>query len=113
MSKLLLDVPLEGLERYLVQYGHEIHTDTKERVIPNDALLKYASDNGCVLVIEDKKASKIALGMGIRVINVDMKLIAKEVHNELTSKYPGVIEPYAEELFRKNNGRALGCLEIK
>jgi rRNA-processing protein FCF1 len=91
--KVLLDVPLEGLEKYLTQHGHEVHTATKENVRPDEALLRYASKNGCVLVIEDKKASRIAMGMGIRLVKVDMELIAKRVHEELIAKYSRISDP--------------------
>jgi hypothetical protein len=87
MAKILLDVPLEGLEKYLQQYGHEVHTATNEKVIPDDRLLQYASENGCVLVIEDKKASRVAKEMDIRLVKVDMEFIAKEVHKELIANY--------------------------
>jgi hypothetical protein len=105
--KILIDVPLEGLSKYLESYGHEVHTATGEQVIPDDQLLKYASENGCTLIIEDKKASRIAKGMGIRVVKVDMGVIAKSVQRELMNKYPGILEPFADELFSKKNGGSI------
>ena len=54
--KLLLDVPIEGLAKYLVKYGYDVFTATEKNVIPDDDLLMYALENDCVLVIEDKKS---------------------------------------------------------
>jgi hypothetical protein len=105
--RVLLDVPLEGLREYLELYGHEIHTATGEKVIPDDQLLKCALENGFTLVIEDKKASRIAKGMGIRVVKVDMGLIAEGVQRELNNKYPGIVETFADELFSKKNGESI------
>jgi predicted nucleic acid-binding protein len=105
--KILLDVPLEGLAKYLEHYDHEVYTATKENVRPDEELIKYASENGCVLVIEDKQASRIAKAMGIRVVKVDMQLIADRVQKELSTKYPGVLESYADELFSMKIGESI------
>lgn len=81
--KLLLDVPIEGLAKYLVKYGYDVFTATEKNVIPDDDLLRYALENDCVLIIEDKKASKKAEELGIRIVKVDMEMIAEKVHAEL------------------------------
>ena len=81
--KLLLDVPIEGLAKYLVKYGYDVFTATEKKVIPDDKLLRYAKENDCVLIIEDKKASKKAEELGIRIVKVDMEMIAEQVHVEL------------------------------
>lgn len=81
--KLLLDVPVEGLAKYLVKYGYDVSTATEKKVIPDDKLLGYAKENDCVLIIEDKKASKKAKELGIRIVKVDMEMIAEKVHLDL------------------------------
>lgn len=82
-KNILLDVPVEGLKKYIKAHGYEVITATEKKIIEDDKLIQYAKQNNCILVTEDKKATRIAKEMGIITIPVNVELIATSVIKEL------------------------------
>ncbi len=88
MTKILLDVMYEDLEALLGDLGRNVETVTKHLGVTQQdrddgAILRYARENGMVVVTADKKFIERLKVSGVSVVTVDAGDKARIVHEKI------------------------------
>ena len=88
MTKILLDVMYEDLEALLGDLGRNVETVTKHLGVTQQdrddgVILRYARENGMVVVTADKKFIERLKVSGVSVITIDAVDKARVVHEKV------------------------------
>jgi len=87
--KLLLDEMYTGLKDYFEVLGWNVSTVKEEELggSPDKEIVKYAKENGFLLVTEDRKPADLADLEGSPYVFVSKRSIAELIDSKIREKY--------------------------